>query len=58
MNEVRNSWHENDQGVGEPALSVENVSKVWETTGEVAVRGFSMKAYSGQVILLTLYKTH
>lgn len=55
---MRNSWHENDQGVGEPALSVENVSKVWETTGEVAVRGFSMKAYSGQVILLTLYKTH
>ncbi|RCN28137.1 hypothetical protein ANCCAN_26125, partial [Ancylostoma caninum] len=49
---VKASWHETDQGIGEPTLSVDSVSKVWETTGEVAVRGFSMKAFSGQVTVL------
>ncbi|EYC16500.1 hypothetical protein Y032_0033g2695 [Ancylostoma ceylanicum] len=49
---VKLSWHEKDQGVGEPTLSVDCVSKIWETTGEVAVRGFSMKAFSGQVTVL------
>ncbi|KAK6745901.1 hypothetical protein RB195_012171 [Necator americanus] len=48
----RSSWHEEAEGVGEPALDVDSVSKIWETTGEVAVRNFNMKAYRGQVTVL------
>ena len=33
----------------EAALVVSNVSKVWESTGEVAVNDLSMKAYTGDV---------
>ncbi|KHJ94177.1 ABC transporter, ATP-binding protein [Oesophagostomum dentatum] len=46
------SWHEEYQGIGKPALVVDSVSKVWETTGEVAVKQFSMKAHRGQVTVL------
>ncbi|VDM79487.1 unnamed protein product [Strongylus vulgaris] len=51
-NEEHHSWHEEDDAAGEPALLAEKVSKVWETTGELAVNDFSMRAYRGQVTVL------
>ncbi|CAJ0597024.1 unnamed protein product [Cylicocyclus nassatus] len=44
------SWHEKSTEAVEPALLVDSVSKVWENTGEVALKKVNMKAYSGQVL--------
>lgn len=47
------SWHERMEGRdSEPVVDVTDVSKVWETTGEVAVNSFSMKAFLGEVRLI------
>ncbi|PIO76513.1 ABC transporter, ATP-binding protein, partial [Teladorsagia circumcincta] len=49
----KESWHEDiAERSCEPALIVNNVSKVWESTGEIAVNGFSMKAHLGDVTVL------
>ncbi|KAK6056824.1 hypothetical protein COOONC_05667 [Cooperia oncophora] len=50
---LRESWHEDlGEASAEAALVINDVSKVWETTGEVAVNGLSMKAYVGDVTVL------
>ncbi|KAK6038341.1 ABC transporter, ATP-binding protein [Cooperia oncophora] len=50
---MRESWHEDfGEAKAEAALVINNVSKVWETTGEVAVNGLSMKACVGEVTVL------
>ncbi|WKY01599.1 hypothetical protein Q1695_015533 [Nippostrongylus brasiliensis] len=50
---MRESWHETvEDRQSAPALVVDKVSKVWESTGELAVNNFSMNAYTGDVTVL------
>ncbi|EPB79816.1 ABC transporter, ATP-binding protein [Ancylostoma ceylanicum] len=47
------SWHQTERrGSTEPDIIVDNVSKIWERTGELAVHEFSLKAYPGDVTVL------
>ncbi|KAK6039482.1 hypothetical protein COOONC_23013 [Cooperia oncophora] len=49
----RHSWHQ-DEEVRQysPDIDAEDVSKVWETSGELAVYRFEIRAYTGEVSVL------
>ncbi|RCN51657.1 ABC transporter, ATP-binding protein [Ancylostoma caninum] len=49
----RHSWHQDEEVRKEkPDIDAEDVAKVWETSGELAVYRFEIRAYPGEVSVL------
>ncbi|KIH44125.1 ABC transporter, ATP-binding protein [Ancylostoma duodenale] len=49
----RHSWHQDEEVRKEkPDIDAEDVAKVWETNGELAVYRFEIRAYPGEVSVL------